>query len=74
MRLGTFVDLFTKRRDDFVFEMTVRTAIGIEDINQTVRDVEAEARKANERSAFLHSEHLVSSRKLTRHAIGWSFF
>jgi len=48
-RLGTYVTLFTKRREEFLFAMSVRTTMGMEDVGKTVKDIEAVQKEANER-------------------------
>jgi hypothetical protein len=51
-RLGTYVALFTKRREEFLFAMSVRATLGMDDIGKTVKDIEAVQREANERLEF----------------------
>lgn len=61
-RLGRFVELFVKRREEFLFAMSVRTTLAVEEVGRSVRDVEAVAREGNERcvpSTFLNNERLM---------------
>jgi hypothetical protein len=48
-RLASYVESFTKRRQEFLFAMTIQTTIGVDELGRTVKDVEAVAREANER-------------------------
>jgi hypothetical protein len=54
-RLAVFVSLFSKRRDEFLFAMSVRTTMGMVELNQTAKNMAATSQAVDERCAFQSS-------------------
>jgi len=47
------VSLFTKRREEFLFAMALRTTIEVGDMGKTVKDIKVVTKGANERMKLL---------------------
>ena len=50
-KLTSFVGLFVSRKDEFMFALSIHTAIGVDTANRVLADVEKSTREANERYA-----------------------